>query len=111
VAPTLAQRAAPQIGRLDGAVAAFGLSAAITIVFDTVLAWVKDAYEPLNSFMASLTGHHWTTHGLVDVAVFLTVGVLFMTSGARMDALKLAGLVSGAVIVGGVGLALWFLIV
>jgi hypothetical protein len=49
---------------------AFGVSAAITIVFNKVLAWLKNAP---NSFIASLTAHHRTTHGLVDVAVFLAV--------------------------------------
>jgi hypothetical protein len=48
---------------------AFGVSAAITIVFNTVLAWLKKCTH----FIASLTAHHRTTHGLVDVAVFLAV--------------------------------------
>src|ERR1700722_8840398 len=75
---------------LDGAAAAFGMSAAVTIVFNTVLAWVKDAYDPLNSFMASLTGHHWRTHGLADVIVFVALGYVLMRRGFRMDGMKLA---------------------
>ena len=55
VAPPSTKATGLQIGRLDYAAAAFGLSAAIAIVFNTALAWVKDAYDPLNSFMASLT--------------------------------------------------------
>jgi hypothetical protein len=95
---------------LDGAAAAFGLSAAITIVFNTALAWAKDAYDPLNSFMASLTGHHWRTHGLVDLIVFLVLGYVFMRRGVRMEGTKLTLILSMAIVVGGGGLALWFVL-
>ena len=98
-------------GVLDGAAAAFGMSAIIAIVFNTVLAWIKDAYDPLNSFMASLTGHHWRTHGIVDVAVFVALGYLFMSRGFRMDGTRLAILLAASVVVGGGGLALWFVLV
>ena len=111
VVPSTTGRTQTQIGLLDGAPAAFGVSAAITIVFNTLLAWVKDAYDPLNSFMASLTGHHWTTHGLVDIAVFVIVGSLLMKRHISMDGTKLAALVAGAVVLGGGGLALWFVLV
>jgi hypothetical protein len=49
----------------------FVLAAAITVLFNTALAWAKDAYAPLNTFLQSLTGHHWTTHGLADLLLFL----------------------------------------
>jgi hypothetical protein len=96
---------------LDGAAAAFGMAAAIAIVFNTALAWVKDAYAPLNSFMASLSGHHWRTHGVVDVIVFLALGYLFMQRGFRINGMTLAAILVGAIVVGGGGLALWFLLV
>jgi len=97
-------------GALTGPVAAFGLAAAITILFNTLLAWVKDAYEPLNAFMASLTGHHWRTHGIVDVVVFVALGYIFLASGFRIGGARLAALLAGAVIVAGGGLALWFVL-
>jgi len=46
--------------------AAFGLSAAITVLFNVILAFIKDSWPALNSFMAMLTGHHWRTHGLTS---------------------------------------------
>ena len=58
----------PQADRLDGAAGAFGAAAAVVIVFNTALAWIKDAWAPLNDAMAALTGHHWITHGLLDLA-------------------------------------------
>jgi hypothetical protein len=111
IAPVSVKVAVPRIGTLDGAAAAFGVSAAIAIVFNTVLAWIKDAYDPLNSFMASLTSHHWITHGLADVAVFLIVGAVLMRRSISMDGAKLACVLAGAAVVGGGGLALWFVLV
>lgn len=96
---------------LDGAAAAFGMSAIITILFNTALAWIKDAFDPLNSFMASLTGHHWRTHGIVDVIMFVVLGYGFMHRSFRMDGTKLAVYLAGSVIVAGGGLALWFVLV
>lgn len=99
------------LGVLDRAAAAYGLSAAITIVFNTVLAWIKDAYDPLNNFMAALTGHHWTTHGILDIIVFVVLGVIFQKRGFSMDGTRLGVLLAGAVVLAGGGLALWFVLV
>jgi hypothetical protein len=111
MAPTTSGQTAAQSGVLDHAAAAFGLSAAIAIVFNTLLAWIKDAYDPLNSFMASLTGHHWITHGLADIAVFVILGAIFMQRGFSMDGSRLAMLIAGAVVLAGGGLGLWFVLV
>src|SRR4051812_46274299 len=108
VVPASTERAVTHIGVLDHAAAAFGLSGAIAIVFNTVLTWSKEAYDPVASLMASLTGHHWITHGLADIAVFVIVGLVFMRRGFSIDGSKLACIVAGSVIVGGAGLALWF---
>lgn len=95
----------------DRAIVAFGLAAAITILFNTVLALVKDAYDPLNKFMAQLSGHHWTTHGLADVVLFFALGLIFMNTrvAERLDSNRLVGLLIGSVVIAGLGLAGWFL--
>jgi hypothetical protein len=93
---------------LEGAVAAFGASAIATILFNTALAWIKDAFDPLNDLMARLTGHHWITHGLADVALFLVLGIILTRQGYRASGSSIAlGLVAAAVI-GGSSLMLWF---
>jgi hypothetical protein len=79
----------------------------------TVLAFVKDSYPPLNSFMASLTGHHWRTHGLVDVAVFIVLGLLFTARGIPARGLTGGSVVTvtAATVLAGATLGLWFLFV
>lgn len=102
-----------QTDKLDRTSAALGLAAAIAVLFNTALAWVKDAYDPLNKFMASLTGHHWTTHGLADIAVFALLGVIFAKTGVaqRIRPAALVTIVIASVVVAGLGLAAWFVLV
>ena len=98
-------------GTLDATATAFGISAAVAIVFNTLLAWVKDAYDPLNTLMAHVGGHHWTTHGLVDVIVFLGLGAILMRRRITMDGNLMVGLLAAAVVLSGAGLGVWFLLV
>lgn len=89
---------------------AYGVGASAAVLFNTVLAWVKDSFEPVNTAMAKLTGHHWTTHGLAVVLVFLLVG--FALSRKDGDALKGAYapvvLLCSSVVLAGLGLVAWF---
>jgi hypothetical protein len=95
---------------LSGAPAAFTLAAGIAIVFNTLLAWVKDSSPAVNSFMASLTGHHWRRHGLVDLILFFALGFFFMARRVAISGNALAAWIAAAVIVGDGGLALWFML-
>jgi hypothetical protein len=96
--------------KLDGMSSALALAAAITVLFNTGLAWFKDAYAPLNTFMAHLTGHHWITHGLADVLLFVVLGLIFANSGTadKIEAGKLTLTLIISVVVAGLGLAGWF---
>ena len=94
--------------KLTATTSGFALAAAITVLFNTALAWAKDAYEPLNSFMKSLTGHHWTTHGLADLALFVGLGFILGKVAEKMDPNRLIRILVGSVVIAGLGLALWF---
>lgn len=99
-------------GAAEKTAVAFGVSAAITVLFNTVLAWVKDAYDPLNNFMAALTGHHWWTHGFFDIALFVILGwILASRSGDAHMSDRLVTTVVAAVVIAGFGLAGWFFLV
>jgi hypothetical protein len=94
--------------RLESAAAAFGLAACIAVLFNTVLAWIEDVYDPLADAMAALTGHRWITHGLADVILFLAIGLVLARAGFILDGAKLTRAVAGSVVAAGAGLALWF---
>src|SRR4051812_39378218 len=98
---------------VSAAVYGFGMAAAITFLFNTALAWVKDAWAPLNTFMAHLTGHHWITHGLADIAIFLVLGFVLTSArhGQGGNGIRLAMTLIAAAVIAGGGLGLWFLIV
>jgi hypothetical protein len=100
----------PESPKLTAATSAFVLAAAITVLFNTALAWAKDAYAPLTRFMTSLTGHHWTTHGLANLLLFVALGFLFTNSkvARKMDPNRLIGILTAAVAIAALGLVLWF---
>ena len=97
----------------ENVAAAWGLSAAITVVFNVVLAFIKDSWPALNTFMAQLTGHHWRTHGLADVILFVLLGSFFTARGIPGGKLTngSAVTVGAAVIIASAALGLWFLFV
>jgi hypothetical protein len=102
--------AGPDSRKLTASTSAFVLAAAITLLFNTALACGKDAYAPLKAFMKSLTGNDWTTHGLVDLVLFVGLGFIFMSvrMAEKIGASRLIAVLIGAVAIAGFGLALWF---
>ncbi len=88
----------------------FVLSAAITVLFSTVLACLKDANAPLKAFLKSIAGHDWTTQGLADLVLFLVLGFIFTKVGVleKIAPDRLIAVLIGAVAIAGLGLALWF---
>lgn len=105
-------RAPASEARLDRTTTAFGLAAAIVAVFSTLLTWAKEAYVPLHDFMASLTGHHWTTHGIVDVLLWIAIGFVLLNTGIpeRVGGKALTTTLIAATIAGAVGLLGWFVL-
>jgi len=63
--------------------------------------------------MKTLTGHHWTTHGLADPGLFAGLGFIFTHSkiGEGVDPSRLIGFLIGAVAIASLGLALWYVFV
>ena len=98
------------VSRFGRARTAFALSAAITIVLNTVVACTKDAYHPLQMFMASLSDNDWTTQGVADVILFVVLGLILLKTSLseKIDPPRAISLLVGAVILGGVGLLSWY---
>ena len=96
--------------KLSPATAGYVMAATVAVLFNTALAWIKDSSPALNNFMKSLTGHHWTTHGLADLILFLVLGMVFSKSGMaeKMDSCRLITALIAATAVAALGLGLWF---
>jgi len=53
----------------------FGISFAITSILSALLVVLKESNEEtVLAWMASITGHHWVTHGIFDLIVFAGLG-------------------------------------
>jgi hypothetical protein len=53
----------------------FGLSFAITSLISALLVVVKETHEEsVLAWMKSATGHHWVTHGVLDLILFGLIG-------------------------------------
>jgi len=96
---------------LGGAASAFGISAIATIIFSTVLTIAQDVSSTVHHLLEVLAGHHWTAHGLLDLALFVVLGCALWRGGQRRDGVGLATALGIAATVGGGVLALWFLLV
>ena len=96
----------PKLGRAS---AAFAVAAAIACLFNTALAWAKDAYQPLNRFMGFVAGNSWTAQGLVDMILFLGLGLVLTRAEwvGKIDPQRLIYLLA-AVALAGVGLFAWY---
>lgn len=84
------------------------ISYVITAIFSSVLTIVKDLNAPLKDWMKSLTTHHWITHGIFVVVLFLLLALLFNQQkvGKKLTADQLSNwviwgtILSGLILVG-----------
>jgi len=80
---------------------AFGLALAITCVVNAVIVVVKEKNAAVMAGMKNMAGHHWTTHSLIVVFLFLGLGALFGQArsgrGPEMSLNRLLGTLLSAV--------------
>ena len=71
----------------------FGLSLAITCIVNSVIVVVKEKSEAVMNGMKKITGHHWTTHTLLVLVLFVLIAWLLGRSnggqGIRITADRL----------------------
>ena len=99
-------------GYVSPTTAGFTVAASAAIIFNMLLTWAKETYPSLNAAMKALLGHHWITHGVAVVLVFFILG-LAMSRWPHVRRLRgslLAAKIALATIIGGVGIAGYFLI-
>jgi uncharacterized membrane protein SirB2 len=100
----------PGAERLGRSSAGFAVAAAVTLLFSTALAWVKDAYRPLLLFMNQLAWHNWITQGLADVILFVVLGLVLSRANIaeRIAPHRLISFLAAAAVLAGAGLFLWY---
>ena len=62
---------------LNRLTAGFGLSVALMSILNTLLVIVKDTNPPIKDAMKAATGHHWITHGIIVIVLFIVLGYVF----------------------------------
>ncbi|MCF6094915.1 hypothetical protein L1765_13185 [Microaerobacter geothermalis] len=97
---------------LNKTTVAYVLSFAITTIFNGLLVILKETYTGLKDWMASLTGHHWATHGLFVILLFILLGYLFSKTNVheKYTAKKLTDIVIWSTVIGTILIIGYFLI-
>jgi hypothetical protein len=88
----------------------FGLSLGITSFLSALLVLLKETHEDtVLAWMKTVTIHHWVTHGLINLAVFVLLGLALSRpnngDGINISSKALAICVAGSVVVSGILIA------
>ncbi|MEN6441961.1 MAG: hypothetical protein ABFD97_25650 [Syntrophobacter sp.] len=91
--------------RIEKYTTSFGLALVITSLFSAMLVVVKELSErTVLAWMKQATVHHWVTHAIMDLLVFVLLGLLLTKvkiSSERLSQLILVSItVSGLIIAG-----------
>jgi hypothetical protein len=89
----------------------FALAFAVTSLLSAVLVVVKEQnQDTLLAWMKAATGHHWISHGILDLLVFVLLGwaLARIGFGARLSGNALSAIVSGSVLLSGLIIAGFF---
>ncbi|MFK5997925.1 MAG: hypothetical protein QM492_07430 [Rhodobacterales bacterium] len=94
---------------LDAKTSGYVKAYAYTAIFNAILVLFKESFPIVHDVMASL-GHHWITHGVLDLLVFFGLGMLFAARNETMEGSKAVTYLIWSTIVGGGIIALFNLI-
>jgi len=91
--------------------AGFGLSLVVTNLLSAVILLFKELNANVMSAMKAALGHHWTTHVVILLVVFVVLGFIFsgMKLGTKWDSQKMMKYIIWSVIISGVITAGFFL--
>ena len=92
--------------RVDSKTAGFALAAAVAVIANTFLVWVKELSPSLLAFMKATFYHHWIGHGLIIVVLCFVLGMLLSKTrlARHMSGTSLAWLVFIATALGALGI-------
>jgi ABC-type Fe3+-siderophore transport system permease subunit len=88
---------------LDNLSVGFAVSFLVASICNGLLIVAKENYAPLKNWMKSLSGHHWITHGIFVIVLFIALGYIFSKTDMdkKIDADKTSGLVIAGTVLGG----------
>ena len=97
---------------LDKTTIGFGLSAALVSILNTLLVIFKELTPPYKKALADAMGHHWTTHGVIVIGLFLVLGFVLAAAvkPESWSADKLGKTILWSVIIAGGALAAFYLL-
>jgi len=87
----------------------FGLSYAITCILSAILVVLKESSDAIHDGLAAVLGHHWVTHGALDIVVFLVLGLILSRSGKTMTSSALIKTIVGGTVLGGLIITGYFI--
>ncbi len=94
---------------------AFGLSFAITSLFSALLVILKESSGPVLAWMKAATPHHWITHTLLDLIVFVVLGLIFARAnngqGLKIGADRLNSYIVWSFIISTILIAGYYLVI
>ena len=88
--------------QLDNKTASFGLSASIIILLSSIIVILKESSHGFHEALASITGNHWASQGVVDIVLFFALGFTFskLNLKANTSIIVASVILSTALIVG-----------
>src|ERR1019366_7180750 len=82
--------------------ASFGVSLAIASVISALLVILKEKSPAVMTWMKKATGHHWATHSLIAIILFIALGLILARAnggkGIQMTATRLVSVFVGGVV-------------
>lgn len=82
-------------------VTGYGISYSVTALLSALLVVLKESNESVQGLLIALTGHHWVSHGLLDIIVFVVLGAVLSRRNLNLEGNTLVTAVVGSTIVSG----------
>ena len=91
-------------------VTGYGISYAITSILSALLVVLKESNEGVHGLLVAITGHHWVTHGLLNVIVFVVLGAMLSRRDMSLKGNTLITTIVGATILSGLIISGYFIL-
>jgi len=97
-------------GAVSAKATGYGIAYAITSILSALLVVLKESNEGVHGLLVAITGHHWVTHGLLDVIVFVALGAVLSRRDISLSGNTLITTVVGATILSGLIISGYFIL-